>query len=453
MEEEKNKFIESYKNLDFKSDAKVNSKEIPHFLKLFNKRGQEIEAIVEEDDNKTFDNLKLHINCFFQEALKLNTVSFLFGTGSSIPLGAGSIYNMPPTICERIKKEKTLQKICEKLVNCYKSKSCDKKSGCGVNLEKFLGDLIRLENIIENFGKSLEIKDGMKNNEISELIKIVKSELCELCKVPNSSIIEKKYPDYKEDPFRVHKEFIKKILARPVNLKRISIFTTNYDLAFERAMDNLGVIYIDGFVGNIKRVFKPEVYNYDYYFPASTTEGNVHRLDKVIHLYKLHGSLNWIECQTDSKNIFGIEQLKEEGDKEKSLLIYPQPLKEEETLGFPYSEMFRRFATIIQQPQNVLFVYGYGFGDEHINRVIYNALSISTFQLIVVSYNWTSKLIEFYERVKTDPRISFLIGEYLGDWKNFVFELLPDIKHLELEENILRTMRNLKRIEEEKKME
>ena len=50
----------------------------------------------------------------------------------------------------------------------------------------------------------------------------------------------------------------------------------------------------------------------------------------------------------------------------------------------------------------------------------------------------------FYEKVKDDSRVSFLIGEYLGDWENFVFDLLPDIKQLELEEKILKTMRKLK---------
>jgi len=184
--------------------------------------------------------------------------------------------------------------------------------------------------------------------------------------------------------------------------------------------------------------------NYDYYFPASTTEGRVHRLDKVIHLYKLHGSLNWLECTPDAKNIFGIEQTRGTVKYNKGILIYPQPMKEEETLGFPYSEMFRRFANVIQQPQNVLIVYGYGFGDEHVNRVIFNALSISTFQLVVISYDWTPKLKEFYEKIREDPRISFLIGRYLGDWRNLVMNLLPDVKQLELEGKILETMKRLR---------
>jgi predicted RNA-binding protein len=272
----------------------------------------------------------------------------------------------------------------------------------------------------------------------------IKTSLARLCNVPNK---ERANEEYKENPLKVHREFIKKILARPINLKRVNIFTINYDCAFETAMDELGVMYIDGFIGSTKRFFKPEVYNYDFYFPATTTEGKVHRLDKVVHLYKLHGSLNWFESEQTPQNIYGITQKPMEliSDLEdKRLIIYPQTMKEEETIGFPYSEMFRRFSSLVQQPQNALIVYGYGFGDKHVNRVLYNALSISTFQLIVVSWSWTANMKDFYEKVKDDSRVSFLVGNYLGDWYNFVFNILPDIKEMDVDIKVLETMKKIK---------
>ncbi|HOT72893.1 MAG TPA: SIR2 family protein [Anaerohalosphaeraceae bacterium] len=438
---------------DFINTLKSSDGQNKHFLKLFDKTGQEFVHFtgVGEEDKKSLEELKLRITCFFQEALKLDTVSFLFGTGSSKPLGAESINEIPSSICQKI-QQGGVKNACKMVVDSISDNKCDTNAGCKINLEKLLGDLIRLNNVTTCFKGILNFKtdDAKKgeddkepdiSNKVLELIRLIKQELFTSCNVP---ITGRVFKEYEADPLIVHKEFIKKVLARPLNLKRINLFTTNYDLAFEKTMDALGVIYIDGFVGNIKRTFKPEVYNYDYYFPASTTEGRVHRLDKVVHLYKLHGSLDWVEYSPDSKNIYGIEQKKDSARFDESIIIYPQPMKEEETLGFPYSEMFRRFASIIQQPQNVLITYGYGFGDEHINRVIYNALSISTFHLIVVSYGWTESLKRFYEMAKEDSRISFLIGEYLGDWKRFVYEMLPDIKQLELEENIVKTMKKLK---------
>ncbi len=430
----KDEFIQCYKKDKTTSDDE-------HFVKLFNKTGKEI--VAPNNDEKWLNDFKLFVASFFQEALKLDTVSFLFGTGSSVPLGAQPILKIPEPLLKQISDD-GLKETHEKVFACY-------SDSVNLSFETYLGDLVRLENTYRQFGSDGKNKDVLKyssdddvinNEKLRKLISTIKKWLFEHCKVPATEKISDDF--FRKDPLNVHREFIKKALTRPINLKRVNIFTTNYDLVFEKAMDELGVLYIDGFIGNIKRILKPEVYNYDFYFPASTTEGKVHRLDKVVHLYKLHGSINWLANRPSSNNIYGIEQASGDTHYNDALIIYPLPLKEEETLGFPYSEMFRRFASIIQQPQNVLIVYGYGFGDEHVNRVIYNALSISSFQLIIVSYGWTTKLKEFYEKVKDDQRVSFLIGEYLGEWRNFVMDILPDIEVMRYDEKIIETMKKLK---------
>jgi len=58
-------------------------------------------------------------------------------------------------------------------------------------------------------------------------------------------------------------------------------------------------------------------------------------------------------------------------------MIYPTPLKHEFTLDFPYSDLFRRFADAITQPQSVLVTIGYSFADEHVNRMILSSLNNS----------------------------------------------------------------------------
>ena len=58
-------------------------------------------------------------------------------------------------------------------------------------------------------------------------------------------------------------------------------------------MDKLGIFYLDGFVGGYQKRLRTESYNYDLYFPGETTEGTVNRVDRVLQLYKLHGSINW----------------------------------------------------------------------------------------------------------------------------------------------------------------
>jgi hypothetical protein len=430
---------------DYKSCTRGNGSEKGNFIKLFDKVGCEI--LQPGDSDNWLNDLRLHVNCYFQEALRLDTVSFLFGTGSSIPLGAKSIFQVPEEAVQRIKDAK-LTPVHEALYA-----ACSKAHGGKANLEAYLGSLLtvlRASDLLgivkeKGGGECAQAKEeaavSVTPADVKTLSGMLLEVLIDLSDVPAKDRLQN---GYKEDPLHVHKEFIRKVLARPVNLKRVNLFTTNYDVAFERAMDQLGVIYVDGFVGNIHRAFRPEAFNYDYYFPASTTEGSVHRLEKVLHLYKLHGSLNWAECASSADNVYGIEQLPDTKGERSRLVVYPRPMKEEETLGFPYSEMFRRFATTVQQPQNVLVCYGYGFGDQHVNRVIYNALSISTFQLVVVSYGWTDGLKDFYGKVRDDSRISFMVGPYMGDWRTWVYEFLPDIRRMELETRVAETLRRLK---------
>lgn len=46
-------------------------------------------------------------------------------------------------------------------------------------------------------------------------------------------------------------------------------------------------------------------------------------------------------------------------------------------------ELLRRFAEFMARPQTALLINGYGFGDEHINRLIRSALLNPTLQVVV----------------------------------------------------------------------
>ena len=64
----------------------------------------------------------------------------------------------------------------------------------------------------------------------------------------------------------------------------------------------------------------------------------------MFHLYKLHGSITWTANQPAMNDPYGVRSVVFDPDGTQPLLIYPTPAKYGETLGLPYSELFRRFA-------------------------------------------------------------------------------------------------------------
>ena len=209
------------------------------------------------------------------------------------------------------------------------------------------------------------------------------------------------------------------------------MFTTNYDMAFDYALDNLGVHYINGFSGIHNRCFRPEVYDYDIYYPGQSVSGKVHRAEKVLRYYKMHGSLSWVATESSPLNVYGIKEVALNGTFEpstdKQIMIYPCVSKKTFTLDLPYSELFRQFAQAITQPQSVLFCIGYSFFDEHINDIIYQALSIPSFTLIIANY----KLNEEIQKLKdlNDPRIIVLDPDDAEQttFVGFVKNVMPDL--------------------------
>ena len=238
----------------------------------------------------------------------------------------------------------------------------------------------------------------------------------------------------------VYKKFIRKILTRPLNLKRANIFTLNYDTLVEQAADTEGVILIDGFVGTIQRIFHPESYEQDLYFPAETTEGRVHRHDRVIQLYKLHGSLTWEATESSIDNPYGLTSKTGLSSDGWPIIIYPTPIKFTETLGMPYAEQFRRFSRAIIRPQSTLFSIGYGFGDEHVNSIIRQALTVPSFTFVIVDPNPKSDFVRSL-RAQKDKRVWVFSGEVFGTFYGFVEHVLPDLRDEELRRQIVETQR------------
>lgn len=287
----------------------------------------------------------------------------------------------------------------------------------GKNLEKFLEVLFSYKYLLESQGNTTKLET------LERLIKKTKKFIFDKCVSNNETVID------------LYKSFYRKLVYRDSNLSKINIFTTNYDLFSERALDQLGIIFSNGFSGTIERYFNPAVFNYAFAEQMELSNNKWNVIDNFIYLYKLHGSVNWIEDET-SKQLFKIQEIQEPKSNKTSVMIYPTPVKQNTSFGSPYSDLFREFQKKLMKNNNVLITIGYSFSDEHINNLIYQALTIPTFRLVIIGNKDATNIKKLYEL--NDPRI-WIIGEeekWIDDklsevpvhfFSRIVEELLPEI--------------------------
>lgn len=226
-----------------------------------------------------------------------------------------------------------------------------------------------------------------------------------------------------------YKSFYLKIVQS--NAKNaINIFTTNYDQYSEQALDNLGFYYNNGFSGTYLRKFNPNSYNYMFVENLNLQKDVWGKLAHFFNLYKIHGSINWVMQEGE------IVEKPVELCESESIMIYPTPQKDRSTLMTPYSDLMRCMQQILVKNNSVLVTLGYSFSDEHINRLILNALSNPSFKLIVLGTGPNiKKLIDL-----NDKRIIVInSADKIHYFNNFVNELLPDLDENTQEEMNLQT--------------
>ena len=109
-----------------------------------------------------------------------------------------------------------------------------------------------------------------------------------------------------------------------------------------------------------------------------------------------------------------------------SLMIYPNSAKDRETAEYPYVELFRDFAAALCRPNSTLVTYGYSFGDDHINRVIRDMLTIPSTHLVIIDYSDSSgRIMDKYNSWGHQSQMSLIIGKDLANIDDLVNYYLP----------------------------
>ena len=186
----------------------------------------------------------------------------------------------------------------------------------------------------------------------------------------------------RDSPHGVNLYGVKKFLDRfgsTIHGIRGYFFTLNQDLFIERWYGQETLLKIPGKLNlpNIHVAPSRELESGDYLpVPAANKIESVRAEDNKktsssgrYHYLKLHGSFNWLDDKDAGKRIMVIGGKKWEQIQNTPILLY-------------YHEKFRE---VLTQPGRRLCIIGYSFRDEHINKVISEALTKRDLKLFVIS--------------------------------------------------------------------
>lgn len=315
--------------------------------------------------------------------------------------------------------------------------------GIDITHDEFAGNIERLMELLHSlrFALSRSDRDAEKKDieVVQSLINKVQKFLWQKCthadlQQPNNAVLT------------LYQRFYRKLVLRDRSLPRPWVFTTNYDLFNETAMDRLGLPYANGFSGVVERRFNPATFRYALAEQLDITNRKWSAVDGFVYLCKLHGSISWSE---DDHGLFPIRESLPVGKEPGRMMIYPTPAKQNSSLGSPYSDLFREFQSRVVREQSILFTMGYAFGDEHINNIVYQALTIPTFRLVIFADPAKppasiSKLIAL-----EDPRIWVIGGKApSGSGKahyfdNIVEHFMPELPNERISDAVEKVVRDL----------
>ena len=293
--------------------------------------------------------------------------------------------------------------------------SDDHKDSFNIILKRFSegGAEPTIEDILSHIRALQEV---VRDGDIHGLNKTVLAGLDEkICEI-TTKVVGARLPE-SDTPYHQLAKWIGGIpRAQPVE-----VFTPNYDLLVEQALEAHKIPYFDGFVGSKEAFFDLTSMEENVSLPAHCLPVRWSRL------WKLHGSINWWgryegEDKKSLKVVRTGTEKQIEGDRQ---MIYPSHLKYDQSRRLPYLAMLDRLKNFLARGEAVLVTCGYSFADQHLNEVIFQGLrSNPTAICFGLLYGPRSNYSDELIKKQKHPNLSLLArdGAVLGtierDWRS-----------------------------------
>ena len=195
------------------------------------------------------------------------------------------------------------------------------------------------------------------------------------------------------------------------------VFTTNYDLVIEKALEASEIPYFDGFVGSYEPFFWQESIDYQ------VRNGDLTK--NWIRLWKIHGSLSWFwryDEATNSHRIIRIGNIENIQEIKNELVIYPSKDKYDSSRKQPFIAYFDRMRDYLLGGELLFIITGYSFSDQHINDIILTCMRQNNRLFVVVFFYSDADVESLYKSCSAymnlhvfGPTKAIINGE-LGEW-------------------------------------
>lgn len=208
----------------------------------------------------------------------------------------------------------------------------------------------------------------------------------------------------------------------------VEIFTTNYDLILEKALEAVGVPFFDGFVGAVQPFFSAVSVEAD----KSASAMSAYPPTTWTRLWKLHGSVAWhlIKAADGASRVIRVDGIIEAGEQ---LMVFPSRDKYLESRKLPFVSFHDHLRRFLTHGEVVLVICGYSFSDQHLTEIIFDGLRansrLAVTALVYEKYETTQQLGAY---AKEHPNFTIcwpdkvIIGGVLADWTYSVSPAGPE---------------------------
>ncbi|MFA5786489.1 MAG: SIR2 family protein [Actinomycetota bacterium] len=274
-------------------------------------------------------------------------VAFLFGAGTSMAVGMPGIQDLSDQVTAQLKG--TVRDLYGRI-------------------EGEIKDTPHVEHVLNRvrlYRELLESGTGGPGNDLTfEEIRSLDAEICSAI----SRIVTCDPPQGRK-PHVTFAQWVRALYAD--REYPIEIFTTNYDLLIEHALEAVRAPFFDGFVGSVAPFFCPESVGAD----SLPGDEPMRPPRSWTRLWKLHGSVNW---KTTRDTLTGNSRISRQpgtgSDSGGELMIFPSRDKYSESRRLPFLTCQDRLRRLIASGETLLMVAGYSFSDEHINEILLQGL-------------------------------------------------------------------------------